>query len=203
MAPAADVASVCYAWGYVGWALVWMALSSGKSMWLSLGWLASRTQELYFWAVCATGAFSFTAQWILSTLVFLSPGELPSCSSNIRAAPDLTVWLLWHFWVLAFAHERFFAVEWSWWVAARRVLCAVLVPVVLVLSGNSRWEYVGVGAACGLGAGVLCAALCLFVWLPRMPDVAQYTHELGIFHHADMLRAYHRRPDNTTAGVFH
>ena len=179
-----DEVRVCYQWGFLGWALVWFALSAGKGFWLGAWWYACRIGALYVATMLITGAFSWAAQFVVATFLLSGDPPFPECNNNVRSTPDLAVWLLYHYWVLEVAHEWYWAQPWCWWVSARRILLSVAVPVILVLTGNTTWLHALYGALFGVAIGLASAVLLLMIWVPRMEKVAAYTAAFGFAYDA-------------------
>lgn len=179
--PDSDVVVVCYQWGFVGWLLVSAALTWGRGLWLGAAWYACRAGRLYWIALAATGVASWALQYTVATLMLRGAPPYPACNNNVRAAPDLAVWLLYHYWTLAIVHEAYHRrLLVSWLRTARRVAEAVGVPLILVLTGNTTWAYAAEGAGFGVAMGALSALLLLALWTPRMADVAPHFAWAGI-----------------------
>ena len=182
--PDSDVVVVCYQWGFVGWCLVSFALTWSRGLWLGASWYACRAGQLYWLFLVLTGIASWALQYTVATLLLHGAPPYPACNNNVRASPDLAVWLLYHYWTLAVIHDayngRMLA---SWLRTGRRILEGVAVPVILVLTGNTTWTYAAEGAAFGVAMGLLSALLLLLVWLPRMHTIALYVDWLGFGHH--------------------
>lgn len=181
-----DEVRICFEWGFLGWALVSAALTWGRGLWLGLSWYAVRVGELYWLMATATGIASWAAQYVVATVLLDGTPPFPECNNNIRAAPDLAVWLLYHYWTLTVVHERYVGIVWaSWWTCIYRVAVGVAIPVILVVTGNTTWAYAAYGVGFGVAMGLLSAVLLTVVWAPRIPAVAQYTAQLGITTHCD------------------
>ena len=181
--PDSDVVLICYQWGFFGWLLVSAALVWGRGLWLGAAWFACRAGQLHVLALAATGVASWALQYTVATLLLHGTPPYPACNNNVRAAPDLAVWLLYHYWTLATAHELYVGrVAWSWLRAARRLAEIILVPVVLVLSGNTTWAYAAAGAGFGVAVGILSALLLLVLWAPRFATLAPLIRWAGVTH---------------------
>jgi hypothetical protein len=181
--PSGDVVLICYQWGFAGWMLVMLALSWGRGLWTGATWYACRAGQLHVVMMAATGLASMALQYTVATLLLRGDTPYPACNNNPRAFPDMAVWLLYHYWTLAAAHELYSGrVSWSWLRAARRVAELLGVPVVLIYTGNTTWAYAAAGAGFGTAMGLLSAVLLLVLWAPRMAAVAPFLARLGIVH---------------------
>jgi hypothetical protein len=181
--PSTDVVAICYQWGFFGWLLVSAALGWGRGLWLGATWYACRAGQLYWIALAATGAASWALQYTVATLLLRGEPPYPACNNNIRAAPDLAVWLLYHYWTLAIVHDAYHGrLLASWLRTVRRIAEAVCVPLILVYTGNTTWAYAAEGAGFGVAMGVLSALLLLALWMPRMSGVALHARWAGLGH---------------------
>lgn len=174
-----DEVRVCYQWGFLGWALVWFALTAGKGFWVGAWWYACRFGDLYLVMMLVTGAFSWAAQFVVATFLLSGAPPFPECNNNVRSTPDLAVWLLYHYWTLEVVHERYWQQPWTWWMPARRIALGVAVPIILVITGNTTWLHALYGGLFGIAIGLMSAVLLLMLWIPRMEAVAEYTRCFG------------------------
>lgn len=167
-----DEVRICYQWGFLGWALVYAALTWGRGLWLGAAWYACRAGELYWLLVAATGLASWAVQYAVASALLSGAPPYPACNNNVRASPDLAVWLLFHYTTLAVVHEGAVGRFPGWGVAGRRLAACIAVPGVLIATGNTTWAYAAIGAGFGVALGLLASALLLVVWAPRL-DRAQ------------------------------
>lgn len=185
-----DAVLLCYRGGFLGWLAVWTAIGTPRFLWAGLSWMSSHSLDLY-WLLLASGWLLVTALQFVVATFWLDRHEHTAleCNNDLRAMPDLSVWLLLHYLATIGAHEFAYG-EWpGWWTLAWRVVYIVGVPGVLLWSRNTKWLYALAGAGFGLASGLLFAALLLVLWLPRIHDANATVYAVY-----DWARSALRRP---------
>lgn len=167
-----DAVLLCYKGGMLGWALVRTAVGLPALLWAGVSY-SSTTERTLDWTLLAAGWPLVVALQYMAASFWLdrhAHTALPGlkCNNDIRAMPDLSMWLLAHYVVVMCVHELV-AARWpGLWGHLRRLLYLVAVPAVLVWSGNTTVPYALAGAGFGAATGLICAALLVAVWLPRL-----------------------------------
>jgi hypothetical protein len=160
---------------------VWFAIGVGRSLWAGVWWYAIRAVDLHLMLVSATSVLAMVLQYSAAAYLFAQPTrDDAACNNNVRAAPDLSVWLLAQYLTIAEVHDRWAGVQWSWPVVAYRVVIGVGAPLTLVLTANTTWAWAAEGVAFGVATALIAVAVLLTVVEPRAPAVATYVAHAGI-----------------------
>jgi hypothetical protein len=162
--------SLCYTGGFLGWLVLVFTIGIPYIIWGGLAWLSWVTWDVY-WTLLSLGSAQVIAtQYLVSTLWFDKMQKSPdsTCNNNIRALPDLLVWLTAHYIVVMFAHDFAVRRPLRLWMVLQRAAALAVVIVVLVLMHNTTVAYAFVGVGFGVATGVLFSVLLLVVWVPRM-----------------------------------
>jgi len=169
-----DDIRLCYRAGGLGWAAVQLALAAPAALWAGLSYMASITRDAYHILLAANWALVVALHYLVAAGWNAREGGAPTaaCNNNLRAMPDLTVWLLVHYAVLGEVHRRIIGVRASWLGAASTVAHLVLPPAVLLWTDNTRPLYALAGAGLGLASGALFCAALVGVLLPALVGAA-------------------------------
>ena len=192
---------LCYRGGVLGWVAVQLALAAPAFVWACLSYLASLTCDAYHILLAGNWMLVAALHYLVAVGWNAREGGAPldACNNNLRAMPDLAVWLLVHYALLAEVHRRLTYAPATWYGLACTLAHLVLPPAVLLWTHNTRPLYALAGAGLGLASGALFCALLLCVLLPALGGLT--AARLAAEHDAAQPQLYFQTPPPRSANA--
>lgn len=195
---------ICFQGGALGWLLAWLALGWGQGLWVGYTYSAVRDGELYFAAGAVSVFPTFVIQYMAAVL-FKPHAPLPYgpvgdvvtdavCRADYaHLLPDLSVALLYHYWILVETQECCLNIGVSRFARLKRALCLIGVPAIVIWGRNASYLNALYGALLGLVVGAGMSALLLVAITPRLPDLEPITGWLNMKHDTTLLQLLYDR----------
>lgn len=152
--------------------LTFICATTPITLWWLLAGLAFYTKDFYVQLLSSSYWVTAVASFVLQELIKQNHPH-PDCNPG-WGSPAFEVQLAYHFMVLMLSHRLY-------WIGAvglmdtfRGFMLVVLVPLVLILSGNYTFEQVAIGAVVGLFTGAASVQFIFLFWLDRIEVIAKH-----------------------------
>jgi hypothetical protein len=194
----------CNEAGLIGYVLSWAALGVGPGLWVGYVAIGRHHGELYLVLGGLTALVTVAIQYMLTALYHPLPSlATVQCGGDYTGLmPNASVALLFHFLVLARAHDLHLGTRTAWLTTiARMVLLAVGVPAIAVWTHRSTVLNCVWGALLGTVCGCVLSVVLIFGLTPRLEYANGWWFSLcNMAHQPEFLARYAaEHPDHPKA----
>lgn len=191
----------CYEAGMIGYVLAWAALGVGPGLWIGYTAIGRHYGELYFVLGALTGLVTVALQYMLTALYHPLPSLATiTCGDQYEGLmPSVSVALLYHFLVMARAHDLHLGQRMAWISThLRAILFMVGVPAIVVWSHNATLINCVWGGLLGSLCGLVLSVTLIVGLAPRLPYANGWWFTVcNMGHQPDLLARYDaKHPDH-------